>query len=132
MGQLDPSGRWIAYRSQESGRSEVYVRGVAEDGTSGSGKWQVSTEGGVEPSWRGDGKELFYMSGPTLMAVDVKTAGVSFEAGKPNALFETRLHSAGTRNRYVVTRDGQRFLLVVLTEQSHQPIRVTVNALPVR
>ena len=132
MGQVTRSGRWIAYRSQESGRSEVYVRGVSLDGTSDPGKWQVSTEGGVEPRWRGDGRELFYMAGPTLMAVEVKTAGGSFEAGKPTPLFEARLPFAGGRNRYVVTRDGQRFLFEVLTEQSHEPIRVTMNALPAR
>jgi Tol biopolymer transport system component len=132
MGQVTRSGRWMAYRSQESGRSEVYVRGVSLDGTSDAGKWQVSTEGGLEPRWRGDGRELFYMSGPTLMAVEVKSAAQSFEAGTPTPLFEARLPFAGGRNRYVVTRDGQRFLFAVLTEQSHQPIRVTVNALPAR
>jgi Tol biopolymer transport system component len=132
MGQVTTSGRWVAYRSQESGRSEIYVRRVSPEGPSDAGKWQVSTEGGVEPRWRGDGKELYYMSGPALMAVAVKTAGASFEAGTPTPLFEARLPFAGGRNRYIVTRDGQRFLFAVLTEQSHQPIRVTVNALPAR
>jgi hypothetical protein len=132
MGQVTTSGRWVAYRSQESGRSEVYVRRVSLAGPSDAGKWQVSTEGGVEPRWRGDGKELYYVSGPTLMAVAVKTAGGSFEAGTPTPLFEARLPFAGGRNRYVVTRDGQRFLFAVLAEQSHQPIRVTVNALSAR
>jgi len=132
MGQLDPSGRWIAYRSQESGRSEVYVRGVSADGTAGPGKWQVSTEGGVEPRWRGDGKELFYMSGSTFMGVEVKTTGASFEAGKPMPLFEVQLPFAGPRNRYVVRRDGQRFLFEALTESGSKPIRITVNALPPR
>jgi Tol biopolymer transport system component len=91
MGQVTTSGRWVAYRSQESGRSEIYVRRVSLEGTSDAGKWQVSTEGGVGPRWRGDGKELYYMSGPTFMAVAVKTAGASFEAGTPTPLFEARL-----------------------------------------
>jgi len=83
MGQVTTSGRWVAYRSQESGRREIDVRRVSLEGTSDAGKWQVSTEGGVEPRWRGNGKELYYMTGPALMAVAVKTAGASFEAGTP-------------------------------------------------
>jgi Tol biopolymer transport system component len=66
MGQFSPDGRFLAYRSDESGRSEAYVRDVPRDGTPGRGKWQVSTEGGVEPRWRRDGKEIFYVSGVAI------------------------------------------------------------------
>jgi Tol biopolymer transport system component len=128
-GQFASNSRWIAYRSNESGRDEVYVQGVSPDGARGQGKWQVSTAGGVEPRWRRDGKELFYLAGSTLMAVDVKTDGASFEAGIPKPLFETHVLGELRRNRYVVTRDGQRFLVVSTVEQTTEPIHVLVNSL---
>jgi Tol biopolymer transport system component len=130
MGQFSPDGRWIAYHSDESGRGDVYVRGVATDGTHVGGKRQVSTAGGIDPKWRGDGREMFYLSGSTLMAVDVKADGGSFEAGIPKPLFEARLPTAIRRNRYVVTRDGQRFLMATPTEVGAAPIHVLVNWAP--
>jgi eukaryotic-like serine/threonine-protein kinase len=67
-GRFSPDGRWIAYRSNESGRPEVYVQTFP----AGGGKWQVSTSGGLLPQWRGDGREVFYTSTDRkLMAVDV-------------------------------------------------------------
>ncbi len=139
QGQFSPDGRFLAYRSDESGRRDVYVREVSPDGTAGPGKWQVSTDGGAEPRWRRDGKELFYMSGPaaasdaggpgTLMAVPLKTDGASFEPGVPKPLFEVRLPEQ-RRNRFVVTRDGQRFLVNTALEGTFQPIQVLVNWLP--
>ena len=87
-GQLSPNGRWLAYRSFESGRSEVYVQGFAPDPSKPRGKWQISITGGELPRWRRDGKELFYHFGNTFFAVDVKTEGASFEAGIPRPLFD--------------------------------------------
>jgi Tol biopolymer transport system component len=130
MGQFAPSGEWIAYVSNESGRPEVYVRAVATDGSSPGGKWQVSTAGGLDPKWRGDQRELFYLSSSTVMAVDVKTEGMRFEAGIPHPLFEVRLPTAPRRNRYVVTRDGQRFLVTAVGDETPSPIDVLVNWLP--
>lgn len=129
MGQFARNGRWIAYCSNETGRAEVYVQSSA-DGGSARGKLQVSTAGGIEPRWRGDGKELFYLSGSTLLAVDVKTDGASFEAGIPKPLFEIRLLPEVRRNRYVVARDGQRFLVNTTLGQTSEPIHVLVNWLP--
>jgi hypothetical protein len=141
MSQFSPDGRFLAYRSDESGRSEVYVRDVSADGTAGRGKWQVSTDGGVEPRWRRDAKELFYLSGPAavspfagpgmLMAVPVRVEGASFEPGIPKPLFEVRLPE-WLRNRYVVTRDGRRFLVnrSHAIEETFQGIQVMVNWLP--
>ena len=129
QGQFAPNGRWIAYCSNESGRSEVYVRGFSPDGLAAGGKSQVSTAGGLEPQWRRDGKEIFYLSGSgsTLVAVDVKIGGVSFEAGSPKPLFEVRLAPLARRNRYVASRDGQRFLTVAPPEGGTVPITVVLN-----
>jgi hypothetical protein len=128
--QVSPDGRWIAYRSTESGRSEVYVRPFSPDGKILPGRWQVSTQGGAEPSWRGDGKEFFYLSYPglTLMAVNVKTDGGTFVAGIPKALFKAQIIPAERRNRYVATHDGQRFLVLLRPEEdSASPIQVLMN-----
>lgn len=102
--------RWVAYTSDETGRDEVYVR----DFPSGVHKWRVSTDGGVLPHWRRDGRELFYLAlDGTLMAVAV-SPGSGFEPGTPRPLFSTdlRLTPPGSlMNEYAVSPDGQRFLL---------------------
>jgi serine/threonine-protein kinase len=85
LGDVSPNGRWLAYESDESGRPEVYVRGFPE----GSRRWTVSTRGGVDPRWSGDGKELFYMEGRWMMAAAVNTEG-EFSAAQAVALFEWR------------------------------------------
>jgi Tol biopolymer transport system component len=126
--QVSPDGRWIAYSSDETGRSEIYVQSFPSPG----GKWQVSTDGGDQASWRADGKELFYLSaGKKLMAVDVKAAGSSFEAGVARLLFETSLPPNGIadfRNQYVATADGQRFLVTALADEApSSPINVVVH-----
>jgi serine/threonine protein kinase len=112
QGQASPDGRWMAYVSNKSGSNEVYVRPFP----SGEGEWQISIKGGSEPTWRGDGKELFYLdANQDLMAVTIKT-GSSPGAGPPTRLFQTAMSSrfintAYTRNQYAVTGDGQRFLI---------------------
>jgi eukaryotic-like serine/threonine-protein kinase len=128
MGQISPNGKWLAYRSTESGTSEVYVLAFAPKDPAARRKWRISTDGGMEPQWRADGKELFYMNGSTLMSVEVKGDGHEFDAGLPKVLFETILTSNVTRNRYAVTRDGQRFLMVTMTkDQVHPEIHVLLN-----
>ncbi len=126
--QFSPDGRWVAYASGESGRQEVYVQAFPSTG----GKWQISTEGGDEPSWRGDGKELFFLS-PRLQltAVDVK-GGDTFEVATPHPLFSIRtpnyVNLGGSRSVYVMTRDGQRFLVNSSVEDAYaSPITVVVN-----
>ena len=110
MAQISPNGRWIAYTSNEAGANEVYVQGFSVAGTP-RGKWRVSTDGGVEPQWRADGKELYYVRGTTIMAVEVKTDKQEFEAGQPKPLFE-RMMTNIRRNRFIASRDGQRFLVL--------------------
>ncbi len=124
-GRFSPDGRWIAYASNENGRSEVYVQSFPASG----GKWQISSSGGNEPSWRGDGREIFYRGADDkIMAVPV-TTGVTFMPGVPRALFQARIGGpTARRNHYVSTADGQRFLILTPSEeQSTTPVTVVVN-----
>ncbi|MDA2925138.1 hypothetical protein MYX65_10915, partial [Acidobacteria bacterium AH-259-L09] len=134
--QFSPDGQWIAYVSTESGNYEVYVQPFPGPG----GKWQISTSGGLQPSWRADGKELFYAKpveltglNPVLkiMALEVRTDSFTFEAGIPEALFETRYGESALfdlRNHYAVTDDGERFLIVTRVEEAAaSPITVVLN-----
>ncbi len=122
-GQVSPDGRWIAYSSNESARREVYVQSFPPAG----GKWQVSTAGGEEPRWRRDGKELFYVAGSKIMAVELKTNGPTFEAGIPKELFEVRI-GPPLRNRILVTGDGKRFLVNTPVEETLAlPMTVVLN-----
>ena len=121
---FSPDGHWIAYVSTESGRSEIYVRNFPSSG----GQWQVSTDGGGQPHWRRDGKELFFIAPDRkLMAVDIKL-GSTFGMGTPHALFQTQVSGFMSPNRYDVSADGQRFLInSVAQENSPTPITVIVN-----
>jgi dipeptidyl aminopeptidase/acylaminoacyl peptidase len=128
MGRISPDGRWMAYRSNQSGTGEIYVLAFVPEDPAARRKWAVSTGGGMEPQWRADGKELFYLNGSTVMSVEVKGDGREFEAGLPKVLFDTMLTSNITRNRYAVTGDGQRFLMVTPPQdQTDSDIHVLVN-----
>jgi Tol biopolymer transport system component/tRNA A-37 threonylcarbamoyl transferase component Bud32 len=128
QGQFSPNGRWLAYSSYESRKSDIYVQGFTPSPSRPRGKWQVSTAGGSEARWRRDGKELYYYSGGAIMAVDVKTDGASFEAGIPKALFKAPPGAFGARNHFVVSKDGQRFLVVTPVEETtNTPMQVLVN-----
>jgi serine/threonine protein kinase len=126
--RLSPDGRWMAYVSDESGKYEVYVRAFP----SGEGKRQISTQGGLEPAWSGNGRELFYLAPDrSLMSVVVRL-GSTFETGPPSHLFETRMSAAFnptyTRNQYAVSADGQRFLINQASPSAPlSPITVVVN-----
>jgi dipeptidyl aminopeptidase/acylaminoacyl peptidase len=123
-GRFSPDGRWIAYRSTESGRSEVYVVPFPGAG----GKWQISSAGGTYPRWRRDGREVFFLAPDnTLMAVSVSGEGPAFEIGPVLSLFKTRLRNRG-RLPYDVSADGQRFLVNAVPEPTGQvPMTVIVN-----
>jgi serine/threonine-protein kinase len=89
---ISPDGRWMAYTSDESGRSEVYVTPFAPQGPAPGGKWQVSNDGGAVPRWSPIGRELFYR-GPDrrVMAVAYTSKSDSFAAEKPRVWAEKRL-----------------------------------------
>ncbi len=107
-GRFSPDGRWIAYQSNETGVFETYVQPFPASG----GKWQVSTQSGSTPLWRGDGNELFYHSDDgKQMAVEVK-GGKTFAPGLPKVLFDLRAIRWVVGTNYSVAKDGQRFLFV--------------------
>jgi serine/threonine protein kinase/dipeptidyl aminopeptidase/acylaminoacyl peptidase len=107
--QLSADGKWMAYVSRESGDAEIYVQAFPGPG----GKWRISTHGGTEPRWRGDGHELFYLGLDRKMFSVPVTPGTPPHFSLPERLFDAPVVvDANTRNRYVVTRDGQRFLMV--------------------
>jgi len=121
--RFSPDGHWLAYISNETGRWEIYVQPYPGPG----GKWQISTEGGTEPVWNPNGREVFYRSGDKMMAVDITTRP-SFEAGKPRVLFEGSYEPPlGTTTNYDVSHDGQRFLMIRRVEQAEAaPTQINV------
>ena len=132
-GEFSPDGRWVAYASDESGRSEVYLQSFPKPGIT----VPVSINGGAQPRWRDDGKELFFIAlDRKLMAVSVALpAGAgSPEVGTPLALFETRIGSAvqyASRQQYFASPDGQRFLMnVALDAPTTTPLTLIMNWRP--
>ena len=122
--QLSPDSRWVAYVSNESGRAEVYVQPYPGPG----GKWQISTDGGSEPMWNRNGRELFYRVGDRMMAVPVSTQE-RFSSGRPQMLFERRyaaIQLPQTFQYYDVAPDGQRFLMVKEAEGSSSGALINV------
>jgi eukaryotic-like serine/threonine-protein kinase len=105
QGALSPDGRWIAYTTDETGQPNVHIQPFLRAG----GKQRISPNGGRNPHWRADGKELFYLDAAgTMTAVPIDlTAGSA--AGLPKTLFPAGVVS--TNNMYAVTKDGQRFLV---------------------
>ena len=125
---IAPDGHWVAYTSNETGRNEVYVQSFPMSG----GKRAISIDGGVQPRWRRDGRELFYLSrNQQLMAVPI-TLGSELGVGKTAPLFHADLPnwgagSPGWTTSYDVSTDGQRFLLNIWAEKEVAPITVVVN-----
>ena len=89
------------------------------------GKWQVSSEGGTAPVWARNGRELFYLNGDKMIAVDI-TTDPTFAAGKPRLLFEGRYQQGGSRANYDVTPDGKRFVMVYAPERESAPAHLNV------
>ena len=111
---ISPDGRWIAYRSNESGRGEIYVQPFPDVD---QGKWQVSRDGGLDPVWARDGRELFFR-GNGMMAVTLETEP-TFSADIPRSLFSLDGYS-NDQFTYTVSSDGQRFLMLKIPSQEEQ------------
>jgi len=126
QGRFSPDRRWIAYASNESGRMEVYVRGFMPAG----GKWRVSSEGGIAPVWRADGKELFFLSSDSKLISVAIRPGAIFDAAAPTPLFSIPgdLLDVGVVTQYDVALDGQRFLMNLETPtEGHRMITLVTN-----
>jgi len=116
-GRFSPDGHWIAYESDESGRSEVYVQPFPGTGA----KSQISADGGVSAEWRRDGREIFYVrEDGGLMAVPIKANGTKLDPGTPVALFPI------VSSDYAVSADGQRFLVNRIVQEP-PPITLLLN-----
>ena len=120
-GRVSPDGRWIAYVSNESGRSEVYVSRFPEM----QGKVALSSGGGRRPQWRGDGRELFYLSGDgSLMAVAVNATATTIEPSPPVELFRALAYEGV----FAADATGQRFLIARLSPTTEVvPLEIRIN-----
>ena len=117
--QFSPDRRWMAYASDESGALEVYVRPFPR---AAGGRWRISINGGTQPRWQRDGRELFYVAPDGRLMAATITAAPTFDAGMPRALFKTRMAQVGTfGTNYAVAADGQRFLISSITETPPPP-----------
>jgi serine/threonine protein kinase/Tol biopolymer transport system component len=125
--QFSPDGKWVAYASNESGKWEIYVTSFPD----ARGRWQISSGGGEQPRWRGDGKELFYLSLDGKMMAAPVTTGVHFDAGTPAVLFQsTPRQPVLVYDLFVydVSRDGQRFLINTQVKQGDSaPMSIILN-----
>jgi Tol biopolymer transport system component len=136
-GQFSPDGKWVAYQSTASGVNEVYVRrffvpgGASDDAAAHAGQWQVSAGGGVFPTWRADGKELFYLNpAGTMMAASITDTGSTVVPGTPVALFQAQVYGGGSDGaqgrQYDVAPDG-RFMINRNPDAAPGPITLIQN-----
>jgi serine/threonine-protein kinase len=125
--RISPDGQWLAYMSNESGRFEIYVRPFPDVS---SGKWQVSTNGGIEPKWSQDGKRLFYRSDNSIMGV-VVTTQPTFSLDTPEVLFrDVRNYSSmDVLRSWDISADGKRVLTVIEApgDKSQEASRPEIN-----
>ena len=135
VGRISPDGKTLAYQSNESGAVEIYLRAfsVSGDTPSVGPKWRVSTNGGTNPRWRADGKELFFRGpGGSFMAADVTSTANALQTGLPRQLFGQTADVAA----WDVSADGQRFLLSIPvggragSPDQGDPITVVLNWRP--
>jgi serine/threonine protein kinase len=120
---ISPDGKWVVYVSTESGRDEVYVRSYG----GGGGKWRVSAEGGTEPRWSPDMKELFFRNGVQMMTVAVE-GKPTFSADSPQLLFEGRYGTSPLSSaEYDYSLEHERFLMIKESEEGITQINVVLN-----
>jgi Tol biopolymer transport system component len=127
MGTYSPNGRWVAYETNESGRSEIVVTSFPNP----KGHWQVSTAGGKQPRWRADGTELYFIATDgKMMAVSVSTSALEFEAGAAVPLFQAHIvtsSAAAHKPQYALARDGRFLINQPVKETAATPITLLVN-----
>jgi Tol biopolymer transport system component len=130
-GQFSHDARWVAYASDESGPFEIYAQPFPGPGS----KVRISTGGGLQPRWRRDGKEIFYVAPDnTLMSVPVQFSGPdSMEPGAAVQLFRTNIINNPLfvpKPAYVVSPDGQRFLMIVFDDTAASSITMLLHWKP--
>ena len=114
--RFSPDGKWVAYQRRQLERPEVFIQPFPAT----SARWQISTAGGSEPQWRGDGKELFYASSDNpakIMAVDIAVNHGAIQPGIPHPVLGVNLEAP--HGRWTVTRDGRKFLTIIV--QTRKP-----------
>ncbi|HEY1678932.1 MAG TPA: protein kinase [Candidatus Sulfotelmatobacter sp.] len=124
--QFSPDGKWVAYTSTETGAAEIYVVPFPPTGS----KWQISTNGGAYPRWRGDGKAIFYLlpGSSTVTETQVNGGTQNLEVGESHSLFDAGNMSPNiASSQYVVTSDGQRFIVVTTGDEGSLPLTVVQN-----
>jgi Tol biopolymer transport system component len=131
LAKFSPDGRWVAFQTNASGRFEIVVKRF-RDGSVEGGTWQVSREGGVQPRWSRDGKELYFISPDgSLYASTVAAHGDTLEIRPPEKLFTTHINGGGgigaNASEYAVSRDG-RFLINEVIEDNAVPVTVVLNS----
>jgi Tol biopolymer transport system component len=134
QGMFSPDGRWVVYQSDESGRPEIYVRAFVRPGgtrTLEDGQLQVTTDGGINPVWGPDGKEVYYLNpAGAMMAAPITVRGSTIESGAPVLLFPTRIVGGGVDalqgRQYDVAPDG-RFLINTEVDTTAAPITLLMN-----
>jgi Tol biopolymer transport system component len=122
--RFSPDGHWVAYVSNETGSTEVYVTRFPGP----TGKWPISSNGGNYPRWRADGRELYFIGRDgQLMAAQVSGARDDFSVGDVRPLFDLHPNLSG-RYPYDVSKDGQRVLVNTIVEAAApSPITLVVN-----
>jgi serine/threonine protein kinase/Tol biopolymer transport system component len=120
---FSPDGRWMAYYSTESGQRQIYVQSFPAGGS----KSRISEGGGSEPRWRGDGRELFFLAPDGMMMSARVDTAKDFKVTVPQPLFQTGITSTQNNHPYVVTRDGQRFLVPLINQSAASQMTVVLN-----
>jgi serine/threonine protein kinase/Tol biopolymer transport system component len=117
--RFSPDGKWVAYSSDESGRYEVYIAPFPGPGR----KWQISSNGGLQPRWRGDSRELFFQSpSGQVMSAELENVDGELIVGADTALFD--FQNGGD---YDVTDDGQKFLIIRDFDKVMTPLTLVIN-----
>jgi len=129
-GAVSPDGRWVAYASNDTGRSEIYIQAFPAPGVNGpKGRWQISSGGGYDVKWKGDGKELYFESlDGKMMAAGIQAGPQGIHAETPRVLFSADFATTSL-HEFDVTPDGQRFLLMLQpkTQGSGEKLTVVSN-----
>jgi serine/threonine protein kinase/Tol biopolymer transport system component len=127
-GVFSPDGRWVAYASDESGRSEIHVA----DFPDASRRYRVSSGGGAQPRWSRDGRELFFISGKSMMSVPAGRQGADLVFGQARTFFEKQLQTYGgtasyMTGRYDVSEDGRFLVLLRATDEAPPPLSIVLH-----